>query len=152
MGLETDVGDPDGPPFAGYPRRGRKHPTGGCGNRKLGPEDSHTESSGRRGTIMMSSDAIHTIRISKLIVSGLPEGPIERELRSRLEHAETNRAAAADLCKTLLTRTDLHSNTSRYWQLERAIAQLVRANMDIARALAELGDYLVDGTLHEQRP
>jgi outer membrane PBP1 activator LpoA protein len=101
---------------------------------------------------MMSSDTIHTIRIGKLTVSGLPDEPIERELRSRLQHAETNRAAAADLCKTLMTGRDLHSNTRRYWQLERAIAQLVRANMDIARALAELGDYLVDGTLHERRP
>ncbi len=101
--------------------------------------------------MMMSTDTIQTTRISKLILNGLPYGPVESELRSNLEHAEKNCESAANLCKALLARQDLHSSRTRYHQLERAIAQLVRANMDQARAIAELGDFLVDGTVHHRR-
>ena len=100
---------------------------------------------------MMSTDTVQTTHISKLILSDPTYGPIERELRSNLDHAEKNCESAANLCKALLARQDLHSNRSRYHQLERAIAQLVRANMDQARAIAELGDFLVDGTVHHRR-
>jgi len=101
--------------------------------------------------IMMSSDTTHTTQISPRTLNGPPNEPTERELHGKLEHTESRRELAAALCRVLLARQDLHSNRPRYRELERAIAQLVRANMEHVRALAELGDYLVDGTVHHRR-
>lgn len=75
---------------------------------------------------------------------------IEHELWSKLERAQHNCDAAAALCKEILRNRDLGTNPYRYRDLERAMAKLVKANMDHAHALAELGDYLVDGTLPEK--
>jgi hypothetical protein len=102
--------------------------------------------------IMTSGNTTQDTHIDGRIRNGLRHGPVERELRSNVEHAEKHRESASDLCGALLERADLHSNRARYRQLERAIARLVQASMDHARALAELGDFLVDGTTHQRRP
>ena len=68
----------------------------------------------------------------------------ERELRDDLRRAEQDCETASRLCQTLLSSADLTTNQQRYRELEGAVAQLVRANQEHARALAELGDFLRD--------
>lgn len=67
----------------------------------------------------------------------------ERELRDNLAKSEETCETASRLCQTLLGCADLTTDYRRYRELEAAMAQLVRANEEHARALAELGDYLL---------
>jgi hypothetical protein len=83
-------------------------------------------------------------------LSGPSDGQLEHELWIKLERAQHNCDAAAALCKEILRNRDLGTNPYRYRDLERAMARVVKANMAHAHALAELGDYLVDGTLPEK--
>jgi hypothetical protein len=112
---------------------------------------AQTRFSSYRRIIIMNSDTVHSTHISGLALAGLSHKQIEDMLRANIERAEKNCQSASDLCKALLGRRDLNIDRSRYWQLERAMARLVQANKDHARALAELGDFLVDGTVHDLR-
>jgi len=68
----------------------------------------------------------------------------ESELRENLRRAEQECETASRLCQELLGCADLTTSQQRYRELERAMAQLVQANQRHARALAELGDFLLD--------
>ena len=70
----------------------------------------------------------------------------ERELRHKLDRAKQDHEARLLVVENLLTSADLGINGHRSRALERAMGELVQANTRHVRALAALGDYLIDGT------
>ncbi|HXN49642.1 MAG TPA: hypothetical protein VN893_23525 [Bryobacteraceae bacterium] len=70
----------------------------------------------------------------------------ERELRHKLDKAKRDYEARLLLVEALLTSADLGINRRRSRALERAMGELVQVNARHIRALAALGDFLIDGT------
>jgi len=70
----------------------------------------------------------------------------ERELRHKLDRAKQDYEARLLVVENLLKSADLGINRHRSRALERAMSELVQADMRHVRALAALGDSLIDGT------
>jgi hypothetical protein len=70
----------------------------------------------------------------------------ERELRHKLDKAKRDYDARLLVVEALLTSADLGINRRTSRALERAMGELVQANTRHVRALAALGDFLIDGT------
>ncbi len=70
----------------------------------------------------------------------------EPELRHRVDRAKHDYQARLLLVENLLQSADLGFNRHRSRALERAMGELVQANTRHIRALAALGDFLIDGT------
>ena len=68
----------------------------------------------------------------------------ERELRHKVDKAKQDHAARLLLVENLLQSADLGINRQRSRALERAMSELVQANTRHVRALAALGDFLID--------
>jgi hypothetical protein len=73
----------------------------------------------------------------------------ERDLRHKLDRSRQEFEAKMLLVETLLQSADLGINHNRARALERAMGELALASMRQVRALAALGDFLIDGTQHQ---
>lgn len=70
----------------------------------------------------------------------------ERDLRHKADKAKQDFEARLVLVETLLKSADLGINRPRSRALERAMSEMAQANARHIRALAALGDFLIDGT------